>query len=453
LRIRSTVSSTYNIGVQPPRTQRELDGRPVTEMPAAGSRLGRSYWKLFGAITLSNAADGIRLVAFPWLAATLTRDPLMVAGVAAAGQLPWLVVSVHAGVIIDRVNRRVLIVASQLVHLGIGVLLTLLVLSGDITVAALLSLAALTGCAEVVYDTTAQTVLPSLVPRSQVTRASGYLVGAEVSTQTMIGRPLGGLLAGLGVATAFLAQAVLALGAAVALLLIPAGTFRRSRPTPASITEDLRDGLRWLWAHRLLRDVGIVVAVSNVAYGATIAVFVLFAQEMLGVGALGFAVLGGCLAGGGVLGSVAAGSIAARLGERGTFLLVILATAAAFATIGISSNAVLVGSMLALIAAGFTIWEAVWRGMRIRFVPDHLLGRVTSLLRWLEMGPFPLASLLGGALVALGSAVVDRDLGLRLPYLVTAVVFVILAVVLYPLAGPQRFRTAEAAVSSNTAAT
>ena len=104
--------------------------------------------------------------------------------------------------------------------------------------------------------------------------------------------------------------------------------------------------------------------------------------------------------------------------------------------------------MLALVAAGFTVWEVVWRGMRIRFVPDRLLGRVTSLLRWLEMGPFPLASLLGGALVALGTILVDRDLGLRLPYLVTAVVFVVLGVVLYPLVSPQRLRAAEAAVSA-----
>jgi hypothetical protein len=186
--------------------------------------------------------------------------------------------------------------------------------------------------------------------------------------------------------------------------------------------------------------------VSNIAYGATLAIFVLFAQEILGLGAFGFAVIGACAAVGGLLGSVVAAPIASWLGERGTFLLVIFATAAAFATIGLSSSSIAVGTMLAVVSAGFTVWEVVWRGMRIRLVPDRMLGRVTGLLLWLEMGPFPLASLLGGALVLLGTEVGDRTLGLRLPYLLTAAVFVLLGVLLYPLASPQRFQAAERAV-------
>jgi len=111
------------------------------------------------------------------------------------------------------------------------------------------------------------------------------------------------------------------------------------------------------------------------------------------------------------------------------------------------SNSPVREAMLALVAGGFTIWEVIWRGMRIRLAPDHLLGRVTSILRWLEMAPFPLASLLGGALVVLGTALGGRTLGLRLPYLLTAAVFVLLGVALYPLASPRRFWAAEAAAA------
>jgi hypothetical protein len=296
--------------------------------------------------------------------------------------------------------------------------------------------------------------LPALVHPAQVTRASGYLVGAEVGMQTLVGSPLGGLLISLSVATALLTQSALVACAAVALLLIPAGMLRRDRPAdPAtSMTRSLLDGVRWLRGHALLRDVGIIVAVSNIVYGACWAIFVLFAREILGLGALGFGIVGGCIATGGVLGSVVAARIASRLGERGSFLLVVFGTAAAFATIGLSSDAVVVTLMLALVSAGFTIWEVVWRGMRLRLVPDHLLGRVTSLLRWLEMGPFPLAALLGGGLVALGAVLGDRTLGLRLPYLLTAAVFVVLGAFLYPLASPQRFRAAEQLVAQEASA-
>jgi MFS family permease len=396
---------------------------------------------------LSNAADGIRLVAFAWVASTLTRDPVAVAGVAAAAQLPWLLASAHAGVVIDRFDRRRLMLAGHVVHLGTGLLLGLLILSDKLSLGALVALAAVAGCAELLIDTAGQTLLPALVGKTQVVRASGYLIAAEVSTQMLVGRPLGGLLAEVSTGVAFLALSLLAIGSAVALLRIPARLLPRAglpKESAPSITRDLLEGLRWLWAHHLLRDVGMIVAVSNLAYGATVAIFVLFARELLGVGALGFGVLGSCVACGGVLGSVVAAPLAARLGERGAFLLVIFATAAALATIGLSSNVVVVASMLAFVGGGFTIWEVVWRGMRVRFVPDHLLGRVTSLLRCLEMGPFPLASLLGGVIVALGTTLDDRELGLRLPYLVTAATFVVLGVVLHPVMSPRRLRAADA---------
>jgi predicted MFS family arabinose efflux permease len=405
-------------------------------------RLGTAYWKLAVATAMANLADGARLVAFPWLASTLTSDPLLIAGVAAAAQASWLVVTVPAGVAIDRYDRRALMVGAHAVHLCVGPLIGLLFVSGHLSIALLLLLAALTGCAEVVVDTTAQTLLPAVVQPAQLVRASGYLVGAEVTTQAVAGRPLGGLLSALSSAAAFLAAAILGLAAAIALLLMPR---RAGRPTESGIDRPgtaLVQGLRWLWANRLLRDVGIVIAVSNLAYGTTLAVFVLFAREVLGVGAIGFAVLGSCGVAGGVLGSVCAAPVARRLGNRGTFLLVVFATAGAFAAIGLTSNAVVTAVMLALIGLLFTVWEAVWRVLRIRVVPDHLLGRVTGVLRWLEMGPFPLASLAGGALVVLGTAVGGRSFGLHVPYVLTAFVFVVLGVVLYPLVSPARVAAA-----------
>jgi MFS family permease len=418
---------------------------------AAGRPLGAAYWKLATATGLSNLGDGIRLVAFPWLTATLTQDPLLVTAVAAAAQLAWLVLPIPAGVIIDRFDRRALMVAGYSVHLVVGVVVGVLFMVDRLSVEVLVPLAILTGCAEVILDTTALTLLPAVVNRDQLIRASGYLVGAEISTQMLIGRPLGGLLSGLSSAVAFFAKAALgAICAVMSLFVIPRRAFRRPPTTaaPGSMGNELRQGLRWLWAHRLLRDIGIIIAVSNILYGATIAIFVLFARDILHVGALGFGLIGSCVAVGGVLGSVVASPLTRHLGERGAFLLVIFVTAGAFGIVGLASHPALAASMLALVGGMFTVWEAVWRAMRIRLVPERLLGRVTSILRWLEMGPFPLASLCGGAIVVIGTTVHDRELGLRLPYFLTAAVFVVLGFWLQIAMSPRRAAVAEHAVST-----
>jgi Na+/melibiose symporter-like transporter len=406
--------------------------------------LGTAYWKLAVATGAANLADGVRLIAFPWLASTLTSDPLLIAAVAAATQVSWLVVTVPIGVAIDRYDRRSLMLVAHAVHLCVGLLIGVLLVSGHLSIAMLLPLAALTGCGEVVIDTTAQTLLPAVVEPAQLVRASGYLVGAEATTQTVAGRPLGGLLSALSSAAAVLAAACLGLAATTALLLMPRRHFRPSSTRTYRPVTALVQGIRWLWANRLLRDVGIVIAVSNLAYGTTLSVFVLFAREVLGVGAIGFAVLGSCGVAGGVVGSVCAAPIARRMGDRGTFLLVVFATAGAFASVGLTSNAVVTAFMLALVGLMFTVWEAVWRVLRIRVVPADLLGRVTGVLRWLEMGPFPLASLAGGALVVFGSTVGGRSFGLHVPYVLTALVFVGLGVVLYPLVSPARVAASQA---------
>ena len=411
--------------------------------------LGRTYWKLAAATGLTNTADGIRLIAFPWLASTLTRDPLLIAAVAAATQVSWLVLTVPVGAVIDRCDRRVPMVGAHAVHLGTGLAIALLLLYGQLSVPTLLVLAVLTGGAEVVIDTTAQTLLPAVVEPRHLVRASGYLVGAETGAQALAGRPLGGLLSGLSSAMAFGAGAALAVASTISLLLMPGHSFRPGRSAaepPAAVLAGLSQGLRWLRTHRLLRDLGIIIALSNIVYGATLAVFVIFAREVLGVGAVGFAILGSCGVAGGLLGAVRAAPIVRRLGDRGTFLLVILVTGGAFAAIGLTANAVVTAVMLALVGLLFTVWEAAWRVLRIRLVPGHLLGRVTGVLRWLEMGPFPLASLLGGALVVIGTAIAGRSFGLHLPYFLTAAVFGLLGIALHRIARPDRIAAAEAEI-------
>jgi MFS family permease len=410
-----------------------------------GASVGSTFWKLFVASATSNLGDGIRALAFAWLASSLTRDPLLIAGVVAATQLPWLLFTLAAGVVIDRVNRRLLMAAATVTHVAVGLLMAFLHLSGQLSIGLLFPLAVLTGCAEVVVDTTAQTLLGAIVSRAQLVRASGLLLGAEISMQSL-GRPVGGFLTSLSMAAAFLVIAGLLACSTVSLLLMPARNFvpQPSKERRASWTGEIAVGFRWLWRHTLLRNIGIIIALSNVLYGAVTATLVLFAREVLELGALGFGILGSCYAVGGVLSSLLVGSLQRRLGDRGTLLLVMFGASAAFAVVGLASSVVVTALMLALVGGLITIFDAVWGVMRIRLVPDELLGRVTSILRWLEIGPFPLASMIGGVLVGLGTFLHGRSLGLHLPYFLAAAAFTLLGFVLYRVVTPEKIAAAEA---------
>lgn len=182
---------------------------------AGESRLSGDYFRLFGASVVSNLGDGIALVAYPWLASAVTRSGLLIALVVVAGRLPWLIFSLPAGVITDRFDRRKLMVGANVFRAGIGALIAVLVFVQDglptpdeidlgevastnwSLYLSLLAATFLLGMAEVLYDNTAQTVMPSIVESDLLEKANGRLWSTEQVMNTLIGPVLGAALLAL----------------------------------------------------------------------------------------------------------------------------------------------------------------------------------------------------------------------------------------------------------------
>jgi MFS family permease len=280
---------------------------------------------------VSNLGDGVGVVAYPWLASAVTRSPLLIALVAAASRLPWLVFTLPAGVITDRVDRRRAMVAMDLVRGAITVVVAVVVLGGSDSLPdpdaldtvigtqwglylALVAATLLLGTAEVLRDNTAQTILPDIVAAEHLERANGRMWSAEGVANTFVGPPLGALLIAAAFALPFVIDAASFFVAAALVALIP-GTFRATRPEgvePAHWRVEMREGVRWLWGHDLLRSMAIILGLMNAAAAATGAAFVLFAQEVLGLGPTLFAVVGM----GSAVGGIVAGAVAAWLSQR-----------------------------------------------------------------------------------------------------------------------------------------
>jgi MFS family permease len=384
--------------------------------------LGSNYWKLWGSSASSNLADGIFWIAFPLLAVRLTDSPALVAGITVVGRLPWLVFVLIAGALADRLDRRRTMVGIAVLRAGISGGLAIGISAGVVGLPVMYLAAFVLGVGETLFDTAAQSIMPSLVDRDRLSQANGRLYAAELTMNQFVGPPVGGLLAGLAIALAFVGSSAAFVFGAIALALLT-GSFR---PAPSEretgLFEDIREGLRYLFSHRLLRTLAFMVGVMNLASSATFAVFVLYAVAPgpMGLDEFGFGILMTTLAIGSLVGSFIVERVERRLGRARVLLLAVVFDAVTFAVPGLTSNPWIVGAAFAVSGVLVVMWNVVTVSLRQRIVPDRLLGRLNASYRLLAWGSQPLGALLGGLLAEV--------LGLPAVFLLSGLVVALLAV-------------------------
>ncbi|MGW7294257.1 MFS transporter [Streptomyces xiamenensis] len=412
---------TESISTPTPARDPSADGRPTPP--------GRGFPRLWAASTASNLGDGITMIAFPWLAATLTGDAFLIAAMGVALRLPWLLFSLPAGVLADRLDRRWVMVTMNAARALIICVLAVLVALDAHTLPVLYLCALALGFAEVMVDNTAQVILPAVVGKEGLETANGRLMSTQIVTDDFVGRPLGGLLLGVSLALPFAFGAGAAALAAV-LLLTLRGTYRADASADGppgsaqrrSMRADIAEGVRWLWAHPLLRPLAISLAIMNLMGATTLAIQVLYAREVLGLGALGFALLTAVGGIGGLLGGLFAHRVSRLIGRARSLMLLLVIDVAAYAVGALSSSAYLVGAVMSVTGFGVVLWNVITVSLRQTLIPDRLLGRVNSVYRLLGWGCIPVGMAASGALVTLVEQTVGREAGLRTPFAVAAVV-------------------------------
>jgi MFS family permease len=410
--------------------------------------LGKNYWRLWFAHGVSNLGDGISQVAYPWLASAVTRSPLLIASVAVASRLPWLVFTLPAGVITDRFDRRKIIIAMDITRAALALLVAVAVtvevdnLPALDTVASgvalptnwflytvLIVTALLFGCAEVLRDNSAQTLMPDVVDADQLESANGKIWSVEFVTNSFIGPPLGSFLIGIFVflpfyfdaATFFVSAALIATLATVARPI-------KDKPEKKDLNfrAEIKEGFTWLWKHELLRPMAIILGSLNALGAITAATFILFAQEILNTSVFVFAILGTAGAIGGTIGGVLGPKISAKLGSGPSLYLTLLTAPLISLIIGLSSSWQLFWALSVIATCFAVLWNVITVSLRQSIIPSHLLGRVNSVYRFFAWGSLPIGTLIGGALVDLVELGADRQFALRLPYLLVAVAGLIL---------------------------
>lgn len=391
----------------------------------------RNYRLLFSASAISNLGDGISALAFPWLASLLTRDPFLIAAVAAAGRMPWLLFSAPAGVMIDRGDRQRIMVWSDLVRMGLTAAVVLLILSvKDVSAApdgavwGLAALAFLLGTAEVLRDNAAQTALPAIVAKDALETANGQIWSIEQIMGSFVGPPLAGVLIALSVPAPFVFDAI---SFAIAAGLVACITFpRHSRQTQMqSLWADLREGALWLCRHKTILRLAVLLGCINAVGSGYATVTILYAQEILGLSSAAYGMLLMAGAAGGVAGGLLGPRMVQHLGAQRVFLGAQVLFLAEPLAIWLTSSVLAVAAgMFTLMFAAVT-YNVVTVSYRQREIPDAILGRVNSLFRLFGWGAIPLGMLAFGALVSLVEPNLGRESALRLPFALGAGLYLV----------------------------
>ena len=374
-----------------------------------------AFWRLWTAAGLSSLADGVLKVALPLVAVGYTREPALIAGLAFAFSLPWLLLALPAGALVDRFDRRRTMLAANLVRGGLLAAVTLLTVLGAGSIWALYVVAVGVGCAETLYDTAAQSIVPQVVGRDQLARANGRMFAAEQTANEFAGPPLAGVLAAAGVAAALVTPVAL-WAVAVAALLLVRGSYRIPREGRTTLRAEIAEGLRFLVRHKVLRTFSLMVGTFNFATGATFAVLVLYAVgpgSAMGLSAPAFGLLMATSAAGGLTGSLVAEAAERRLGRIRALWISWLTGGLSVSTLAVTANPYAVGAGFFLGGIGVMVSNVVMVSLRQRLTPDRLLGRLNSSYRLVAWGTKSLGALAGGAIA--------QAAGLRAVFVVMAV--------------------------------
>ncbi len=368
---------------------------------------------------LADFGDGVRLAAFPLLATQVTRSPTAIAAVTAVQGLPWLLAGAGLGVIVDRGDRRRLMVAVDIARAVIIAALAAAVLAHSASLALIYLTAFTTGTGAALRGTAAVTCVPRLVADDDLDRANGRVIAGQIVGNELAGPAAGGWLFGLAAVLPFAVNDA-ALGLAILLLLTLPGVFGpvtdgpdRGPLTLGTLRGELGEGLRWLWRHPAIRDVVLATGVVAVMDAAWFAILVLYVIQVLHArpGAYGLLLAAGAL--GGVATGAAGTRLTRRLGPWRSLLLAGLAMAAAQAVLGLTASVVIAAAMLFVSSGAFALFNIVAVTMRQREVPAGLLGRVSSLAGTVARGAEALGALGGGTLAAAA--------GIRAPMLAGAI--------------------------------
>ena len=387
--------------------------------------LGRPYWVLWTAGAVSFAGDGLMFGALPLLAASITRDPRIVSLTEAVTNVGWLLLGLISGVMVDRWRRTTTMWIVDAIRAVVAGAFAAVVLLDLGTIPLLLLTAFLLGLLAPFFDNAASVVVTDVVVPTSLERANGYSQASLVVLSSLIGPPLGAALFVLNRGLPILLNAVSFAGAALLVWIIRKSAPARVVDADRHLGRELKEGLVYLWQHKLLRSLCLLLTIVNAVGAGIVAILVLYVLEVLHLPQAGFGWLVAIYAIGGVLGAFIAPRLSRRLSTSTSLIGAMVVSGVAVVCFGVLSDLAPVAVAAVALGFGSTWWNVVSITLRQRVVPAELLGRVTAVYRMVAFCAAPLG--------AVGAGFLAHRTDLRTPYLVMGLIQLAATVVSAPL--------------------
>ena len=365
------------------------------------------------------------ITALPLLAAVLTRDPVLIAGITVAQRLPWLVLSMLTGAVADRMDRRRLMIGADLARFVVVGLLGAAIVADVVNIWMLYACAFLLGVGETLHVNAAQALVPLLVADDDLLQANSRFGSGQIAAAQFVGPPLGVVAFNAATSLPFLADAVSFAGSAA--LVSGLRDVHQVEPPTTRIRDDVKEGLRFMWQHLALRRITVILAAINFFYFAAISLLVLYNEQQLHGGDATYTALFVAAATGTVASRYFVSALARRFGDLRTMCIAIWCWAVSIGGLALTGMPVVAVAMYGALGVGTGLWWAVNTTVRQQITPPRLRGRMNAAYRTVSWGVVPIGAAFGG--------IAAKWWGLRAPFVIGAVAMVCIA-----LAAPRYLR-------------
>jgi MFS family permease len=357
----------------------------------------RDYLLLWSGQVVSQTGTQVSQLAFPLLILALTQSPAEAGSVAALRTIPYLVLSLPAGALVDRWNRKQVMIFCNLGRFLCMASIPLALLLGHLTIIQLYLVSLLEGVLFVFFDLAEVASLPQVVAKEQLPAASAQNI-ATYSIAMLLGAPLGGLLYSMGRFFPFLADAISYLCSVLSLFFIRTPFQREAIRSSRTLSEEVKEGLHWLWEQRLIRSLALLLCSLNLMTGGITLVCIVLGQHLhASTVEIGILFLVGGFTG--VMGALIAPLLRRRLSFFVISISVLWVQALLSPLLILAPNLLILGAILALLFFLYPIFDVLQRSRRMALIPDGLQGRINSVYRLIVFSSNPVSLTLTGLLL------------------------------------------------------
>jgi MFS family permease len=375
----------------------DVDTRPAPKPPRPLWR-NRDFMLLWGGQAVSVLGSQVSQLAFPLLVLVITQSPAQAGLIGALRAVPFALVGLPAGALVDRWDRkRLMIVCDAVRALALGSI-PIAVLLGHLTLLQLAIVSLVEGTLSIFFTLAETAALPRVVPKEQLPDATTLNMATE-STSLLLGPSLAGLIYGLGALLPFLADAV-SYGLSVLSLFFMRVPFQeeRARPERTRLWAEVGEGVAWLWRQPLIRALAVLTGgLILSSFGYSLIVIVIAQRQHASTFVIGLLMASG--GAGSILGSLAVGPLQKRFTFGQVMIFSTWFWALSWLLYAFAPNPFVLGVANAAGYIIIPIYMGSVYSYRVAMIPDALQGRVNSVFRLIAFGSQPISLAVTGWLL------------------------------------------------------